>query len=254
MSRLLNEITREQFLEEIVGSRARSSIADHFPNYCRSYHITRLIFRYELFKMVIGVHGAIIDCGVGNGSSLLTWLKLSNALEPHNHSRGIIGFDTFTGFPSIHAKDGDHKVGDMAMGGNAAHLRACISMVEAEEPMFTRDDNGPVFNPRLERKNAYSRAAIIDGDFLETGAMVVGKLPQLVVALLSLDFDIYEPTKRAIELFVPRMPKGAVIVFDELNHAQWPGETLAVAETLGLGSLRLQRFPWEPSASFAVLE
>jgi hypothetical protein len=46
--------------------------------------------------------------------------------------------------------------------------------------------------------------------------------------LLYLDFDVYEPTKAAIEALRPHMPKGAAIVFDELYSRQWPGETLAL--------------------------
>jgi hypothetical protein len=50
------------------------------------------------------------------------------------------------------------------------------------------------------------------------------------------------------------MPKGAVLAFDELNQAQWPGETQAVMETVGLRNLRIKRFPFAPQISFAVLE
>jgi hypothetical protein len=50
------------------------------------------------------------------------------------------------------------------------------------------------------------------------------------------------------------MPKGAVLAFDELDQAQWPGETMAVLETVGLRNLRIQRFPWHSALSFAVIE
>jgi hypothetical protein len=45
-----------------------------------------------------------------------------------------------------------------------------------------------------------------------------------------------------------------VLAFDELNQAFWPGETLAVLETIGLRNLRIQRFPYMPQLSYAVLE
>ena len=75
-----------------------------------------------------------------------------------------------------------------------------------------------------------------------------------MIALLFLDFDLYEPTKKAIDLFLPRMPKGAVIVFDELDHPDWPGETLALIEAIGIWKLRIERFSWEPTLGYAVLE
>jgi hypothetical protein len=39
---------------------------------------------------------------------------------------------------------------------------------------------------------------------------------------------LIEPTLAALQPFVPRMPRDAVIAFDELNRPEWPGETLAV--------------------------
>ena len=62
-----------------------------------------------------------------------------------------------------------------------------------------------------------------------------------------------EPTKIAIELLKPRMPKGAVIVFDELNADTFPGETLAVLKTIGVKDLRIQRFPFDSWISYVVL-
>ena len=95
---------------------------------------------------------------------------------------------------------------------------------------------------------------LVVGDAMKTIPEYLQKNPHLVVAMLYLDFDLYEPTKLAIETFLPRMPKGAVLVFDELNQSQWPGETLAVMDTIGLRNLQIQRFPFTPQLSFAVLE
>jgi len=64
---------------------------------------------------------------------------------------------------------------------------------------------------------------------------------------------LYEPTKAALKHFLPRMPKGAVIAFDELNQKQWPGETLAVLEEVGINNIRIQRVPYTPSLSYAIL-
>jgi len=73
-----------------------------------------------------------------------------------------------------------------------------------------------------------------------------------VVSILFLDFDLYEPTKVAIENFYPRIPKGGVIAFDELDNPIWPGETLALLESIGLGSLELQRVEFDPYIAYAI--
>ena len=77
--------------------------------------------------------------------------------------------------------------------------------------------------------------------------------PHTIVSLLHLDFDLYEPTKTALEHCLPRMPRGAVLLFDELNNRVWPGETAAVIETVGVRGLNIRRFAFEPHISYAQL-
>ena len=50
--------------------------------------------------------------------------------------------------------------------------------------------------------------------------------------MLFIDLDLYEPTKFALEQFLPRMHKGSIIAFDELDNPQWPGETLFFLKVL----------------------
>jgi len=62
-----------------------------------------------------------------------------------------------------------------------------------------------------------------------------------------------EPTKVALEYFLPRMPKGSVIAFDELDNPLWPGETLAMVEKFSSDPIKIQRLPFDPYIGFAVL-
>ena len=50
------------------------------------------------------------------------------------------------------------------------------------------------------------------------------------------------------------MPKGAVIVFDEVNQVPYPGETQAVKDVIGMPNIRLKRFTWETGLSYCVIE
>ena len=77
--------------------------------------------------------------------------------------------------------------------------------------------------------------------------------PHLLVSLLFLDFDLYEPTKVALDSFLPRMSKGAVLAFDEINSARWPGETQALLEAMDLRRHRIQQFPMDPNIAYIVL-
>ena len=92
------------------------------------------------------------------------------------------------------------------------------------------------------------------GNALETIPAFVQANPQLVVSLLYLDVDIYAPTKTALECLYDRMPKGAILVFDELNCDKFPGETVAVHELLGIGNLRIRRSPFDTWMSYAIKE
>ena len=69
----------------------------------------------------------------------------------------------------------------------------------------------------------------------------------ILVSLLYLDLDLYKPTKKCIELVLPRMPKGSVICIDELCYPQWPGETQAILDTLNINNYRLERVPYVPN-------
>ena len=82
----------------------------------------------------------------------------------------------------------------------------------------------------------------------------MNKNKHLIVALLFLDFDIYEPTKIALKNLLPRMSKGSILAFDEINNAGWPGETLALIEEIkDLRNIKIEKFHFDSNISFIVL-
>ncbi len=214
---------------------------DAFPVFATRQAIAKFIARYEIFKQVVPVNGSVIDCGVLHGGGLFTWAKLSAILEPANHPRKVIGFDTFEGFPEIH--DEDRAGSSSALEAGGLHGS---SLEEIQRAVEVFDLNRPISHiPKIE---------LVEGDICETVPRYVEENPHLVVAMLYLDVDLYEPTKAALEAFVPRMPKGAVICFDQLNAEIFPGETRAVDEVLGLSSIRIRRFPFDSYVSYCVIE
>ena len=76
-----------------------------FPVWVRRQDFAYCLAKYEIFKKILNVNGSIVECGVFVGSGIMTWLHCSSILEPYNHTRKIIGFDTFAGFPYIDDKD-----------------------------------------------------------------------------------------------------------------------------------------------------
>jgi hypothetical protein len=213
---------------------------ENFTKYVRRRHLKRFLTLYEIFKQVLPVKGSVVECGVFRGFSLMAWAKLSAMLEPENFSRRIYGFDTFEGFPSVHERDQagpkTTEVGELS-ANSYDELIQLISEYDADRYL------GHI--PKVE---------LIKGDMMKTIPAFLDQNRHLVVSLLFLDSDLYEPTKMALECFRSRMPAGAVIAFDELDKPIWPGETMAVLDTLGLSNLRLRRSEWEPFISYAVLD
>jgi Macrocin-O-methyltransferase (TylF) len=229
----------EAYFDQSLGTNIDK--LQNFPKFVTRQSLSLFLAKHELFQKVVGVHGHLLECGVFLGGGLMSWAQLSAIYEPYNHVRRIIGFDTFTGFTSLHAKDRGRNVSYAKEGGLATDacddIRRSISLYDLNRPI------GHI--PRVE---------LVVGDASSTIPEYLAANPHLVVAMLYLDFDLYEPTKIAIESFLPRMPKGAIIAFDELNQVAWPGETQAVLETIGLRNLRIQRLPFTPQLSFAILD
>ncbi|MNZ64057.1 hypothetical protein D3C78_822190 [compost metagenome] len=173
----------------------------------------------------------------------MTFAQLSAIFEPVNLQRRIVGFDTFSGFTGVAPQD-EHsviKTAERRVGGYLAD-----SLADLQEAVELYDANRFIGH--------IQKVELVKGDVVQTVPAYLEREPQTVVSLLHLDLDLYEPTMVCLENFLPRMPKGAVIVFDELNNRTWPGETRAVLEKIGLSSLRIQRFTYEPHVSYAVLE
>ena len=239
----------ERFKDEISQHFLKSSGTlldklNNFSRYVPRQSLSLFLAKNELFKQIINIHGCIVECGVFMGGGLFTWAQLSSIYEPINHNRKIIGFDTFSGFPTLTNKDLS------ASDTEQEYKRSGAYNFEADDELLfcaeLHNINRPLGHiPNIE---------LIKGDAINTIPNHLEKNSHIVVSLLYLDFDLYEPTKLALELFIPRMPKGGVLVFDELNQKQWPGETLAVLETVGINNIKIQRFSFTPSLSYAVIE
>jgi hypothetical protein len=236
----------KQFAEvERIFSRGSESFAekiDAFPKFASRQSIAKFLTKYEIYKKIVNVNGSIIEGGVLTGGGLLAWAKLSSILEPVAHPRKIIGFDTFGGFPSISSKD--------SATGDSSHMSVGAlkgsSLEEVEEAVALYDINRPL--------NHIPKVELVKGDASTTAKEYLAANPHLVVALINLDVDLYEPTKALLEAFVPRMPKGAVIVFDQMNAKMFPGETMAALDVVGIRNLRIERFPFDSWVSYAVLD
>jgi len=212
----------------------------NFTKYVKRQNLARFMVQYELFKRQLDVKGSIIECGVHNGGGVMAWAKISSILEPYNYHRKVVGFDTFKGFPSIAEIDRENpkvKTGMFAEDYDVyEELSACIG--EYNQNRFI---------------DHIDKIELVKGDANITIPQYIENNKHTLVSLLYLDFDIYEPTKTALDHFLPRMGKGSIIAFDEINNEDWPGETMALLESLNINNHRIESLPFEPNISFIQL-
>jgi hypothetical protein len=203
--------------------------------------LSRVLFFHEIYKQIVNVHGVVMEFGVRWGHNLALFSSFRGMYEPYNHTRKIIGFDTWAGFPSIAEQDGKDdiiKVGALQVSDDYdKYLAEVLDYHESESPL-----------PHIKKYE------LVKGDCSETLEKYLIDNPETIIALAYLDLDLYEPTKKVLTLIKDRLTKGSIIGFDELNYHQFPGETLAVKEILGLDKYSIRRSPLAPMPSYIVVE
>ena len=213
----------------------------NLPLYMRSSAIAKLLYVNELYELIVRQPGVIMEFGVWWGANLTLFESLRAVHEPYNYARRIIGFDTFDGYPSVSEEDGGDElasVGQYAVGSEyLAHLHEVLEYHRRENPMSHL--------PRFE---------IVAGDATETFVAYLERHPETIVALAYFDMQLYEPTKRCLEAIRPHLARGSVIAMDELNAAEFPGETVAFREVFGLDRYRLQRSRFLPDRTYLVVD
>jgi hypothetical protein len=208
----------------------------HSTVFLKRQVLSRLLYQDLLYRKQLEVPGVICEFGVHWGATMTTLLNLRGIHEPFNHSRRIVGFDTFAGFPAVDEADGGFsKAGDYATSeGYEAELESILALHESFSPI-----------------SQLRKFELVKGDVAETLPRWLEQNPHAIVSMAVFDMDIYKPTRAALELVIPRLVKGSLLVFDELNCPHFPGETQAVSEVLGLNRLRLHRFPHQPYCAWA---
>ena len=214
-------------------------LLDNLGLYLTRQALSRINFMQKLYEKIVPVHGVVMEFGVRWGQNMALFSVLRGIHEPFNYNRRVIGFDTFTGFPQVSSEDGSSiKEGDYSVTtGWKDDLDQILSFHEQNAP--------------ISHKKKYE---LIEGDATTTLPTFLAEHPETVIALAYFDFDLYKPTKVCLEAILPHVTKGSVLAFDELNCPEFPGETLAVREVLGLSKYGIQRDRSNPLMSYIVID
>jgi hypothetical protein len=213
-------------------------MVNNFGLFIDRREMSRIIFMHEIYKMILPVTGVIMEFGCRWGQNMSLFTAFRGMYEPFNYSRRIIGFDTFSGFTEPSDKDGASKKGDLpVVEGYENYLFQVLSRHEIKNPI-----------------NDVRKFDILKGDASQRIKDYLTAMPQTIISLAYFDMDIYEPTKNVLKEIEPYLVKGSILVFDELNHLGYPGETIALREVMGLRNLKVQRFPFCTFPSFVIVE
>ena len=213
----------------------------NFSKYVPRQSLARFLVYYELFKKQLGIKGSIVECGVHQGGGVMSWAKLSTTLEPYNFHRKIIGFDTFSGIPKISEIDKKYKYSKKGLFSEKFN-----TYNELKQAIKEYDKNRYIKHvPKIE---------LVKGDAVKTIPKYVKDNKHLIISLLFLDFDIFEPTSVALKYFLPRMTRGSILAFDEINNENWPGETMALLEKHNINKLKIKNFTSEPHMSYLEIK
>ena len=185
---------------------------------------------YErLWAMVQAVHhvnraglgGDIVECGVWRGGNVFLARAIEQAFYPNSGRRYFL-YDTFTGMSEPTAHDSVFLTGESAAGKYEASKRGeyvdwCYASYEdvhgSAESLFG-DTNDMVFVKGM----------------IEQTLEAPENLPERI-ALLRLDTDWYESTRRELEVLYPRLVDGGVLIIDD--YGRWKGAKQAVDEYFG---------------------
>ncbi len=203
--------------------------------------LSRVLFFYEIYRKVVHSHGIIAEFGVRWGQTLAIMTALRGIFEPFNRHRKIVGFDTFAGFIGMGDKDGERsRCADGSFSVPAGYEDYLASLLGLQE--------------KLNPISHLTKFELVKGNAVETVPAYLRSHPETIISLAILDFDIYEPTRAALEAIRPHLCKGSILVFDELCDDVFPGETVALREILGLNQVRIQRFPMTARISYLEIE
>tara|TARA_B100000686_G_scaffold354471_1_gene464936 strand:+ start:4842 stop:5591 length:750 start_codon:yes stop_codon:yes gene_type:complete len=197
----------------------------------------RIMFIQFLYEKILKKQGVIAEFGCRYGQNLSLFMALRGIHEPYNRLRKIIGFDTFSGFVETDQKDNDNKKGDYSVPKSyEKYLIDILSKMEQFSPL-----------------SHLKKIEVVRGDVSHTVPNYIKDNPHTIFSLCYFDLDVYTPTKDVLRAIKPRIGKGTVLAFDELNDEDMPGETLAFLEEFDVNSISISRYGPSARTSYVVL-
>lgn len=198
---------------------------------CSPSRIGKMLAHYELYKKVQHLEGAFVECGVFKGASFSRF-SIFRELFSKELNNKMIAFDIFDEFPET-SFEGDKALREKLIKEAGANS---ISVEQLQEV--------------LTEKNCASNVDLVKGDICETVPKYVSENPDLKIALLNLDVDIYEPSVVILEHLYPKIVSGGILILDDYNV--FPGETKAVDEYFSDNKMEIEKFSFAKTPYYII--
>ncbi|MEQ9424519.1 MAG: TylF/MycF/NovP-related O-methyltransferase [Cyclobacteriaceae bacterium] len=218
------------------------TLTDVFKN-LRTFQLTatdrewkQLLFYYEMMGKIQGIPGDIIECGVSGGISFISFARLNNIFErglDHKEYRKLYGFDSFEGLPRLTQEDKSDLVTNLEMKEGGFY-----------DPL--------AYDDLIRFSEKENNVFLIKGWFDQSIPNFKEKHPHIGIALLHIDCDLYESTKVVLTELWDHIVPGGVVVFDELYHKDFPGETKAFMEVLNGKGFDLKKSSIKPDKKYVI--
>lgn len=191
---------------------------ESFEQYGTEREWQQIMMYSHVMNLSRDIPGDIVEFGVASGSSLKALIRMNNILNKSRHhdisKKTVYGFDAFEGLPDLDkdidlAKTGGKEFGEMRKGGfeSQSTLPALLQFIED-----------------------HYNCEIVKGWYDQSIPEFLKKNPHFSCSLIHIDCDIYSSTKTVLDAFIKRLNVGGVILFDEIFHHKFPGETEAFWE------------------------
>lgn len=190
--------------------------------------MAKLLAHYELYKKILPLKGEIIEGGVFKGTSLIRFAKLRTILE-NSFSRKIFAFDVFGNFPNTNL-DLDQNLKN--------------KFIEESKPSDKEISIEEIKN-KLTNLNLFENIELVKGDITQTIPEFTEKNPEIKIALLHIDVDLFEATETLLKYLWPRVVKGGIVILDDYGY--FAGANKAIEDFFPEVQIKKIRFSHTPS-------
>jgi SAM-dependent methyltransferase len=186
------------------------NLIDHWPLYVGEVNLARNLAITDLFRSTLSVPGDVVEFGCWKGSTTLLLAKLLSIYDPKG-PKLVHVFDSFEGLTHFHEADSAAVAQLGNYQGSRQHLEACARLSDLYEMLVVHEGQIELTLPNFAKSNQHMKFSFV-----------------------YCDTDLYSATSTILENMWQLLSIGGLMVFDQWNMEEFPGEGIAVNEFMAV--------------------